>query len=64
MREVLVLFQAVSGLKVNFNNNMLVGVNIVDSWLTKAASVLGCKVGCVPFLNFVLHIGGDPRWLF
>ncbi|MCI24563.1 cysteine-rich receptor-like protein kinase, partial [Trifolium medium] len=30
---------------VNFNKSMLVGVNIPDSWLGKAASALCCKVG-------------------
>ncbi|GAU48560.1 hypothetical protein TSUD_182080 [Trifolium subterraneum] len=36
LRAVLVLFEAVSGLKVNFNKSMLVGVNIADSWLAEA----------------------------
>jgi hypothetical protein len=53
----------VPGLKVNFHKSMLVGVNIGDSWLTEAASVLGCKVGKVPFMYLGLPIGGDPRRL-
>ncbi|CAJ2668645.1 unnamed protein product [Trifolium pratense] len=32
LRAVLVLFETMSGLKVNFNKSMLVGVNISDSW--------------------------------
>ncbi|GAU47037.1 hypothetical protein TSUD_239950 [Trifolium subterraneum] len=32
LRAVLVLFETMSGLKVNFNKSMLVGVNIPDSW--------------------------------
>jgi len=60
---VLVLFEAVSGLKVNFHKSMLVGVNITDSWLTKAATVLNCKLGKVPFLYLGLPIGGNPRLL-
>ncbi|XP_024636429.1 uncharacterized protein [Medicago truncatula] len=40
MRAVLLLFEALSGLKVNFHKSMLVGVNISDSWLNEAASVL------------------------
>ncbi|GAU40603.1 hypothetical protein TSUD_28090 [Trifolium subterraneum] len=35
MRVVLVLFETMSGLKVNFNKSMLVGVNIADSWLRR-----------------------------
>ena len=41
MRAGLVLFEAMSGLKVNFHKSSLVGVNINASWLSKTASVLG-----------------------
>ncbi|CAJ2638568.1 unnamed protein product [Trifolium pratense] len=63
LRAVLVLFESMSGLKVNFNKSMLVGVNIHDSWLGEAASALCCKVGKIPFLYLGLQIGGDPRRL-
>ncbi|MCI51038.1 putative RNA-directed DNA polymerase, partial [Trifolium medium] len=59
-RAVLVLFETLSGLKVNFHKSMLVGVNIPDSWLGEAASALCCKVGKIPFLYPGLQIGGDP----
>ncbi|MCI01894.1 RNA-directed DNA polymerase (Reverse transcriptase), partial [Trifolium medium] len=61
LRAVLVLFELMSGLKVNFNKSMLVGVNISDSWLNEAASALRCKVGNVSFLYMGLPIGGDSR---
>ncbi|PNX58857.1 cytochrome p450 [Trifolium pratense] len=32
LRAVLVLFESMSGLQVNFHKSMLVGVNIPDSW--------------------------------
>jgi len=38
-------------------------VNIADSWLNKAASILHYKVGNVPFLYLGLSIGGNPRKL-
>ncbi|CAJ2641323.1 unnamed protein product [Trifolium pratense] len=63
LRAVLVLFETMSGLKVNFNKSLLVGVNISDSWLGEAASVLCCKVGKIPFLYLGLQIGGYPRRL-
>jgi hypothetical protein len=63
MRAVLVLFEAVSGLKVNFHKSMLVGVNVVEAWLSKAAVVLGCSVGKIAFLYLRLPIGGDSRHL-
>ncbi|PNX67320.1 cysteine-rich receptor-like protein kinase, partial [Trifolium pratense] len=50
LRAVLVLFETMSGLKVNFNKSMLVGVNIPESWLGEAASALCCKVGKIPFI--------------
>ncbi|KEH16957.1 hypothetical protein MTR_0061s0090 [Medicago truncatula] len=63
MRAVLVLFEAMSRLKVNFNKSMLVGVNVSDSWLNEAASILRCRVGKVLFVYLGLSIGGDPRRL-
>nr|ABD32615.1 RNA-directed DNA polymerase, putative [Medicago truncatula] len=63
LRAALVLFEAMSGLKVNFHKSMLVGVNIASSWLHEAASVLSCKVGNVPFLYLGMPIGGNPRRL-
>lgn len=63
MWAVLILFEAVSGLKINFHKSLLVGVNVVDSWLTEAASLLNCKVGSLPFTYLGLPIGGNPRRL-
>ncbi|MCH83870.1 cysteine-rich receptor-like protein kinase [Trifolium medium] len=63
LRAVLVLFEMMSGLKMNFNKSMLVGVNIPDSWLHEAAPALRCKVGKVSFLYLGHPIGGDPRRL-
>ncbi|GAU35629.1 hypothetical protein TSUD_30470, partial [Trifolium subterraneum] len=63
LRVVLVLFETMSDLKVNFSKSMLVGVNIFDSWLGEAASALCCKVGKILFLYLGLPIGGDPRRL-
>jgi len=63
LRARLILFEVMSGLKVNFHKSMLVGVNIDDSWLGQAASVLACKIGCIPFVYLGLPIGGDARRL-
>ncbi|GAU23450.1 hypothetical protein TSUD_331480 [Trifolium subterraneum] len=43
MRAVLVLFENMPGLKVNFNKSMLVGVNIPDSCLRKKYGGLGVR---------------------
>ena len=63
MRAILLLFQSLSGLKVNFSKSCLVGVNVVDSWLAKAALVLNCKVGSIPFMYLGMPIGGNSRRL-
>ena len=63
LRAVLTLFAEMSSLKVNFNKTLLVGINIGDSWLSEAASILNCKVAKIPFLYLGLSIGGDPRRL-
>jgi len=52
-----------SGLKVNFHKSMLVGINIDDSWLLEAASVLSCKISRLPFIYLGFPIGGDVRRL-
>ncbi|GAU48515.1 hypothetical protein TSUD_244350 [Trifolium subterraneum] len=63
LRAILVLFETMSGLKVNFHKSMLVGFNISDSWLGEAASALCCKMGKIPFFYLGLPIGGDSRRL-
>lgn len=60
-RAVLLLFEKISGLKVNFNKSMLTGVNILDSWLSEAALVMNCRRGTIPFVYLGLSIGGDSR---
>ena len=63
IRAVLLLLEGVSGLKVNFNKSMLIGVNIPNTWLSEAASVLNCRIGTTPFVYLGLPIGGDSRKL-
>jgi len=63
MRAILLLFEELSGLKVNFSKSMLVGVNVTGSWLSEAAVVLNCKVGYIPFLYLGMPIGGNARRL-
>ena len=42
---------------------MLGGVNIHDSWLAEAASLLHCKLVRIPILYLGFPIGGDPHKL-
>jgi len=63
IRAVLLIFEQVSGLKVNFNKSLLTSVNVSNSWLHEAALVLHCSVGTFPFVCLGLPIGGDPQKL-
>ena len=40
-----ILFEVILRLKVSFNKNLLVGVNVNDSWLIEAVAILNCKTG-------------------
>ena len=63
LRAILVLFENMSGLNVNYHKSMLVGINIAESWLQEAVSILSCKIGKIPFMYLGLPIGGDARRL-
>jgi len=63
MRAGLVLFEAMSVLKVNYHKSSLVRVNISESLLAKATSMLGCKIDKILFVYLGLPIDGDPRRL-
>jgi len=63
MRAVLLLFEEVFVLKVNFNKSMLTGINISDSWLSEAALVMNCCRGTISFVYLGLPIGGDSTKL-
>ena len=58
LKSVLLLFESVSGLKVNFHKSMLYEVNVAGSWLHEAASVLHCKHGRLPFLYVGIPMNG------
>jgi len=63
MRAALMLFESLSGLKVNFLKSQLVGVNVERLWLSEAARVLNCRVSALPFVYLGLPIGGNVRRL-
>ena len=58
MLAVLLLFEEISGLKVNFHKSMLTGINISVSWLDEAAMVMNYRTGSIPFIYLGLPIGG------
>jgi len=42
MGAVFKIFKQVSKLRVNFHKSMLTGVNVSDSWLNEATTVMHC----------------------
>lgn len=58
MRAVLLLFEKVSGLKVNFHKSMLTGVNVSESWLSEAALVMNCRKGLFLLFTWVCQLVG------
>jgi hypothetical protein len=60
---MLILFEALFGLKVNFSKSQLIGVNVAVSWLMEATLLMNCRVGSLPFVYLGLPIGGNVRRL-
>lgn len=56
LKNVLVLFEKIYWLKVNFHKSKLFGINV-------AVVVMNCKHGCLPFAYLGLVIVGDLRKL-
>lgn len=50
IKGVLILFEVILGLKVNFHNSMLEGVNVPKSWMNEATLVIYRRIGDIPFL--------------
>jgi len=56
MWAVLLIFEQLPGLKVNFQKSLLTGVNISDPWLAEAALILNYRVGAFLFMYLGLPI--------
>jgi len=56
---MLLLFEVMSGFKVNFHKSILIGVNVNMplGWMRR----LSCKIGKIPFVYLELSIGGNSR---
>lgn len=55
-RLILELLEEVTGLKVNFNKSLLVGMNLEDRPLQSAKFLLGCQIGDFPLSYFGLPL--------
>jgi hypothetical protein len=61
VKAILRLFELLSGLKVNFVESRLFGVNIDDAFLNTVARFLNCKLGRMSFIYLGLPVGANPR---
>ncbi|GKV49125.1 hypothetical protein SLEP1_g55890 [Rubroshorea leprosula] len=57
------IFELVSGLKINYVKSQLMGVHVDEEWLSRAAAILNCKLGIMPFKYLGVPIGDNPRRL-
>ncbi|GKV10561.1 hypothetical protein SLEP1_g21905 [Rubroshorea leprosula] len=55
------IFELVSGLKINYVKSQLMGVHVDEEWLSRAAAILNCKLGVLPFKYLGVPIGDNPR---
>lgn len=61
MKNVLRMFELISGLKINLTKSSPIGVNTSVEWLESMAAYLGCKKGETPFSYHGLPVGANPR---
>lgn len=58
---MLKLFELVFGLKMNFNKNFLVGINVKEDWLTFTVDCLNYKVYNTSFKYLGLPMCVNPK---
>ncbi|XP_058723765.1 uncharacterized protein LOC131595434 [Vicia villosa] len=63
IKAVLLLFQAMSGLKVKFHKSSIVGLNVPQFWIDETASILKFKVDSLPLKFLGLPIWANPNRL-
>lgn len=57
LKNMLQVFQASTGLKVNFGKSSMVPLNVDESEASRLAGILGCKLGDLPFTYLGLPLG-------
>ena len=61
MKSILMWFELVSGLKVNFYKSKIAGVGCRDEVIQVLAEKLNCKTMRVPFVYLGVEVGANPR---
>ncbi|XP_057793331.1 uncharacterized protein LOC131009951 [Salvia miltiorrhiza] len=58
IKRILLLFQFLSGLKINFDKSNLMAVGVENTCLRRWAGYLNCKEGSLPFNYLGIKVGG------
>ena len=63
LRNILQIFSAYTGLKVNYSKSMLVPINLEESESVNLAQSFGCSTGSLPFTYLGLHlVSQNQKW--
>lgn len=63
IKSIILLFELTYELNINFHKNLLVGINVNDSWLEEAVAVLHSRVIDTHFNYFCMFIKNNSRHL-
>ncbi|RVX12865.1 LINE-1 retrotransposable element ORF2 protein [Vitis vinifera] len=61
LKNVLLVFEHISGLKVNLDKSNIYGINLEQNHLSRLAEMLDCKAFGWPMLYLGLPLGGNPK---
>ncbi|RVW70916.1 Transposon TX1 uncharacterized 149 kDa protein [Vitis vinifera] len=61
LKNVLLVFGHISGLKVNLDKSNIYGINLEQNHLSRLAEMLDCKTSGWPILYLGLPLGGNPK---
>lgn len=61
IKIILRSFELVSGLRVNFHESKIIGINTPETFLDGGATFLHCKTKTTPFNFLGIMVGANPR---
>ncbi|RVW43709.1 putative mitochondrial protein [Vitis vinifera] len=61
LKNVLLVFGHISGLKVNLDKSNIYGINLEQNHLSRLVEMLDCKASGWPILYLGLPLGGNPK---
>ncbi|GMP84262.1 hypothetical protein CsSME_00037854 [Camellia sinensis var. sinensis] len=61
IKRLLRCFEVISGLKINYNKSMVIGVGVEEDLLNDFADALNCSKHALPFMFLGMPFGASPR---